>query len=337
MQPSPLNTALSVVVIGRNEGHRLTRCFESIARMAPHPDGSELIYVDSDSIDDSVSRAQAFGARIIRVKPQRPAAALARNAGWKAAAGDYILFLDGDTVLNPYFVNAALAEFSNPQIAAVCGIRREMSPQDSIYNRVLDLDWIYPAGPAEFFGGDVIVRRKILEDVDGYDSALIAGEEPELCRRIRAKGFQILRLDKSMTGHDLAIKNFSQYWRRAFRTGYAYAEVSRRFRQTPDPLWKHESRHNLIKGGLLLALPLLCLIAGCAFHTVLPVLVLICVFLLLAGRSAWLARKKSDDILTCVLYGFHAHLQHIPMFFGQLVFYKDLFTGRYRKLIEYKQ
>ena len=315
---SPL--LLSVVVIGRNEGIRLTRCFESIKKMESIPDAYEFIYVDSASSDDSVLRAKTFGAKIIHVNPPRPAAAIARNAGWKAASGEIILFLDGDTILEPAFVNTSLSEFSKPKIAAVCGHRREISPYDSIYNRILDLDWIYPIGDAQFFGGDVLIRRRILEEVNGYDPTLIAGEEPEMCTRILGKGYQILRLDKTMTMHDLAIKSFGQYWKRAFRTGYAYAEVSRKF-QNSTQLWKADSLHNLFKGSMLLAIPLIGILAYILFHTILPLVVMLLIVLLLICRTAWKARKKSFDLLTCILYGFHAHLQHIPIFFGQMAYF----------------
>jgi len=43
-------------------------------------------------------------------------------------------------------------------------------PEHSIYNRVLDLDWIYPAGNTNFWSGDVLIRRTALAEVEGYDS-----------------------------------------------------------------------------------------------------------------------------------------------------------------------
>ena len=107
---------------------------------------------------------------------------------------------------------------------------------------MLDLDWISVAGPADYCGGDAMVRRSLLEEVGGYDEHLMAGEEPEMCRRIRALGYTIMHVDRAMTSHDLGLKRFSQYWRRAVRTGYAYAEVSDRFRGTESPLWDREAR-----------------------------------------------------------------------------------------------
>ena len=95
---------ITVVVIGRNEGERLTRCLQSVRAMRDPGGPVELIYVDSASRDDSVERAKAVGSRVVEVVPERPSAALGRNAGWREARAPYVLFLDGDTILHPEFV-----------------------------------------------------------------------------------------------------------------------------------------------------------------------------------------------------------------------------------------
>src|SRR5271168_3517690 len=176
---------LSIVVIGRNEGARLTRCLESVARMRGVEGIKEIIYVDSASTDGSPQKASNLGAEVIVLNDENLTAARARNAGWRVARAPYVLFLDGDTVLDADFSRTALSTLAlDDRIAAAWGHRREIHPGDSVYNRVLDLDWIYPPGDTEFCGGDVLMRRRALDEVDGYDSTLIAGEEPELCRRL---------------------------------------------------------------------------------------------------------------------------------------------------------
>ena len=205
---------VSVVVIGRNEGIRLERCLRSVFAMAHRDFAIEVIYVDSGSTDNSISLASAEGATTIKLVADRPSAALGRNAGWQAAKGSIVLFLDGDTVLHPDFVAASLPEFSVPRVGVVWGHRRELAPEMSVYNRILDLDWIYPPGLTEYCGGDALFRRSVLVATNGFDASLIAGEEPELCRRISALGYDILHVDRPMTRHDLAITRWGQYWKR---------------------------------------------------------------------------------------------------------------------------
>jgi hypothetical protein len=224
----------------------------------------------------------------------------------------------------------------NDSIAAVWGHRRESHPEASIYNRVLDLDWVYAPGYAEFCGGDVLMRRKALIETGGFDEALIAGEEPELCRRIRALGYFILHIDRPMTGHDLRIKRWSQYWRRATRAGHAYAEVSERFRHSNDPFWNSDRKRNIIRGSFWI-LSFTGAAIACIRFGPLPIAVWILMLILLSLRSASRARWKGASWWVCFLYGLHSHLQQIPILVGQLGYHWNKTQGRSRKLIEYKE
>ncbi|MEM1248639.1 MAG: glycosyltransferase [Acidobacteriota bacterium] len=330
----PLEREISVVVIGRNEGPRLARCLESV-RGAEGLAECQLIYVDSASTDDSVERARSFGADVVVLEAAPFTAARGRNAGWRRAEAPLVLFLDGDTVLHPEFAAAAAREIERSGAAAVWGHRRETRTADSLYNRLLDLDWIYPPGPSPFCGGDVLFRRGVLEAVDGYDEGLIAGEEPEMCRRVRALGESILHIDVPMTGHDLAMTRFSQYWRRAERAGYAYAQVSERFKNSEDPFWLSEARRNRVHAvGLG--------VAGLLFVGLLivfgrPVLWLLLLPFAVLLRTAVRCRFKSPSLPLRLLYAVHSHAQQIPILYGQWTYFRGRKEGRARTLIEYKE
>jgi cellulose synthase/poly-beta-1,6-N-acetylglucosamine synthase-like glycosyltransferase len=327
---------LSVVIIGRNEGQRLIECIRSVQAMNDSPENMEIIYVDSDSNDGSPERAEVLGVRVLVVHPERPAAAIGRNAGWRAAVAPVVLFLDGDTILNRDFVKTALPYFDNPKMAAVCGHRREIDPNASIYQRALDLDWIIPAGVSEFCGGDVLIRRSVLEEIEGYDPKLIAGEDPEVCQRIRARGYIVHRLDQQMTLHDLSIRHWSQYWQRTIRTGHAYAEVSTLLRNTTTPLWQRESRKNFFHASALMGIFMVGFIIALLLKSLTPLLLSVALFLLLSVRTAIKARWKSTDPVTLLLYGLHSQFQHIPIALGQLSYYYHRWRGQHRRLIEYK-
>jgi glycosyltransferase involved in cell wall biosynthesis len=328
---------VSVVVIGRNEGERLRLCLESVTAMEREGFETETIYVDSGSVDGSVVLAQEMNAEVIALASERPTAALGRNAGWRAARGSIILFLDGDTILHPRFVANSLAAFSAPEIAVVWGHRREIHPERSPYNRILDLDWIYRPGLTSYCGGDALFRCSVLEQTQGFDPTLIAGEEPELCRRMVALGFSILHVDEPMTGHDLAITSWRQYWKRSMRAGHAFAEVSERCRVMDQTFWDREAKRNRNRA---LVLPALCL-AGVAgsilFRSVAPVLLIALLFVVLAVRSAWKTRWKTNDRFGLMLYGVHSHVQQIPIYLGQLQYRWNRLNGRRSMLREYKQ
>jgi hypothetical protein len=218
-------------------------------------------------------------------------------------------------------------------VGIVWGHRRESDPDQSVYVRVLDLDWIYPPGPSEFCGGDALMRRGLLERLGGFDASLIAGEEPELCWRVRGLGQSILHIDAPMTRHDLAITRFAAYWKRAYRAGHAYAELGARFKGSDDPLWHAEARRNLIHGSLLLAMlgawPLAVVWPGLAPLLATGLLVLL-------ARTYMRCRWKSDNSATRALYAVHSHLQQLPILAGQIRYWLDARRGHRHPLIEYK-
>ena len=328
--------SLSVVIIGRNEGQRLVDCIQSVQAMNEPPPNMEIIYVDSDSTDGSLERAKILGAQVFQVHPERPTAAIGRNAGWQAATAPLVLFLDGDTILQPDFVKKALLKLEDPKVAIVWGHLRERYPHASVYQRVIVLDWIFSPGISEFCGGIALMRRQVLEEVSGFDSRLIAGEEPEMCQRIRARGYIILHIGQPMASHDLAMSSWSQYWQRAERSGYAFAEVSTLLRDTAIPLWQRESRRNLLHASILAGIFIIGFVMTLLIKSWLPIFVSVALFMLLSLRSAWKVRWKSTNPLTLFLYGLHSQFQKIPISIGQLSYYYHRWRGQRRRLIEYK-
>jgi len=235
------SSQMGVVVIGRNEGERLKLCLRSI------PDNIAVVYVDSGSTDDSVEFAQSVGFDVIELDMSIPfTAARARNAGWSFIVKKYphiefIQFVDGDCeIIEKWFEIAFKSISLEDDVAAVFGRLRERFLDKSVYNRICDSEWDVPVGIVASCGGNVLFRVSALTAVRGFSDDLIAGEEPDLCLRLRQIGWRIRRIDAEMAFHDAAIYSFSSWWRRAIRSGYAYAEHVRRHGRRSDPLWARQ-------------------------------------------------------------------------------------------------
>jgi len=240
------------VAIGRNEGERLVACLASL-RAA----GGPIVYVDSGSQDASVAHAGDAGAHVVALDMSLPfTAARARNAGAErlfavAQDTDYIQFIDGDCTLDPQWPAAAAAYLDGaPHAGVVCGRLRERHPEASLFNRLCDIEWNVPPGETDQCGGIAMMRRAAFAEAGGFNPALIAGEEPELCVRLREKGWSIFRLPQDMALHDAAMTRFSQWRRRATRAGYAYAEVSALHARSPKRIWARETRRALLWSAL---------------------------------------------------------------------------------------
>ena len=256
--PGKVAPHIDAVVIGRNEGERLTRCLASLEGLQP------VIYVDSGSTDGSQEIASKAGADVVSLDLSIPfTAARARNAGLArlaeiASDTDFVQVLDGDTELREGWIDAASAAITEDlRLAIVCGRRRERHPEASRWNTLIDAEWDTPVGDAMECGGDALLRRAAIDEVGGYDPDLIAGEEPELCFRLRAAGWRIRRIEAEMTWHDAALTRFGQWWRRAERAGFSYAALARR--HGSQGLRVAEKRRALIWG---FALPLVSLLGA---------------------------------------------------------------------------
>ena len=253
---------VAVIAIGRNEGDRLVRALAALAAQKLTP----IVYVDSNSTDNSVAEAQKIGAHVIELDMSVPfTAARARNAGWRKALEiapetRFLQFLDGDCELVEGWIDAALAAFAaDPDLAVVCGRRRERFPEASRWNRMIDREWNSPIGEAIACGGDALMRREAVEAVEGYREDLIAGEEPEMCFRMREKGWKVRRIDAEMTLHDADLTEFGQWWKRATRAGHAFAEGAFIHGKSPERFRVTEARRGLIWGAWI---PLAILLAA---------------------------------------------------------------------------
>jgi GT2 family glycosyltransferase len=221
---------------------------------------------------------------------------------------------------------------SDPRVAVVCGRRRERNPDASIYNRLCDIEWNTPIGVATACGGDALMRVGALRDTGGYDPDLIAGEEPDLCLRMRRQGWTILRIDAEMTLHDAAMTRFGQWWRRMVRAGHAYAEGAARHGGGPERHWVRETRSNWAWG---LVVPLLSV--GLAPATGGASLLLLLSYAVLAARIYRGSRRRGLSVVDARLFASFCAISKIPQALGQARYWISRGLGRPTGLIEYKQ
>jgi glycosyltransferase involved in cell wall biosynthesis len=326
---------LGLVAIGRNEGERLRNCLTSaLAKEIP------VVYVDSGSTDGSAEMARSMGADVVDLDLSIPfTAARARNAGFDRLRTtcpeiEFVQFLDGDCELIAEWLDRAV-EFlnSNTKVAIAAGRVRERFPEASLYNRLCDLEWQTPIGETHWCGGNVLIRAAALLEAGGFNAAFIAGEEPELCVRLREKGWTIHRLDADVAWHDAAMKRFGQWWRRATRNGFACAEGARLHGWRPERYWVREVRSGWVWGA---AVPIVALSAAWPTRGW-SIAAAVALYGLLFARVLWNLHRRgaAKGKLAWIAAGFIV-LAKFPQAIGQCRFWATRLRGRRSPLIEYK-
>lgn len=314
------------IAIGRNEGDRLRACLTSLQGKVAH-----VVYVDSGSTDSSRDIALEFGVVVVELDMSRPfTAARARNAGYQRARAlnphaQFVQFLDGDCEIDAEWITRGTQVLSSePDVAVVCGRRREKHPDATLWNGLVDREWgAAKPGDVKACGGDSLMRIAAFDAVGGFNPDLIAGEEPELCYRLRQAGWRIVRLAAEMTRHDAALTRFAQFWQRARRTGHTYAEGAAMYGKGPERYRVREIRRALFWG---LGLPL---VAGLGGLFVSPFFLL----LLLAWPVQVLRMRVQGQPWSQAIFLMIGKLAEVQ---GVAGYWRGKLTGRRRALIEYK-
>jgi GT2 family glycosyltransferase len=324
--------SLGFVVIGRNEGERLRRCLESLPPSCP------VVYVDSGSTDGSPALAAGLRASVVSLDPALQfTAARGRNEGLERLRADdpqlaYAQLIDGDCELDSGWVGAAVAALdADPKLAVVFGRRRERFPEASPYNQLCDMEWDGAPGEVTESGGDALVRISALAGVGNFRASMIAGEEPELCFRLRAEGWKIRRLAEHMTLHDAAIHRFGQWWKRQKRAGYAYALCWALHGRSEERFRQRELR-SIVFWGAVVPSAVLALGMVSGWLAFLP----LALYAVLFARIRRGRLRQDPEPRHAALYAAFCVIGKFAQLSGAVRFAWDRFRGRREQLIEYK-
>ncbi len=213
---------VSVVVITYNEEARIGDCLASVAETLAGRD-YDAVVVDSASPDRTVEIASRHPVRVARIREGGPRrASIGRHVGTMLTRGRFILFVDGDSVLEPGWIGPALAAMdADPTLAAVSGASLGVLVAPDGTTTTADQ---YPGVEYDdppHLSGSALYRRDALERVGGFNPSMCSHEEPELGARLTAAGMRMRRLRIPMTRHypKGSRETFGELVRRS-RSGY---------------------------------------------------------------------------------------------------------------------
>ncbi len=221
---------ISFIVIGRNEGWKLTQCFQSIVDTIELNllKKYEIIYVDSDSTDNSIERAKDFKSINIFKITGEYNAAIARNIGAKESTGDVLFFIDGDMEIIPEFLQLVYDQDN--------GLKHDfVSGQVKNYNYNINVKFLGNSyqfkkisKDAYHFttGGIFIVKKKLWDQVDGMNINFIKGQDHDFALKLSKLGYPLLRKPEIITNHHtIEYINEKRMWNTIFSGNIFYTNV----------------------------------------------------------------------------------------------------------------
>jgi glycosyltransferase involved in cell wall biosynthesis len=200
---------VSIVVIGKNEGNHLEDTFSAILNIDYPQNKLELIYVDANSKDNSISIAEKYCQKVIGLKSNWASSGLARNHGLIKARHEIVHFIDGDTSISDQYLKRAVEKINNQEIYAVTGYFKEKYP-DKFFNRIMDFrrdEVLHTESFCESTNGGGTYLKSRLLSVNGYDERILKGQESELGIRYREKGYKILFIDEVQGLHNFDLNS----------------------------------------------------------------------------------------------------------------------------------
>lgn len=188
---------VSVVVPTCNRPGPLRRALASIRALEGRDIQLQIIVADNGACPETRTAAAEFGARYLTVEQKGPSAA--RNAAMFAANGDYIAFLDDDDAWTEGHLRQHLDLFeANPEMDLVIG---QVISTNEQYQPFGDPWLAEPPKPGPdllrrmlsgYFPqiGAIVIRARVRDQIGGFDTSLIGGEDLDWLLRI-AKGGRV--------------------------------------------------------------------------------------------------------------------------------------------------
>jgi glycosyltransferase involved in cell wall biosynthesis len=209
---------LSFIVPAYNEERAIGATLAAIgAAVAALGEPCEIIVADDASADRTGEIALAHGARVVAVNNR--SIARTRNDGARHARGDYLFFVDADTIVDHRVIGAALVRLRAGDVGGGAIFRWD-DPHRG-FGRVLEFGVAYVTRWLRLASGCfVFAKRTAFEAVGGFDADLVASEEWALSRALGRVGrFRVLREPVITSGRKLAQLRMRDVLRLGLRAG----------------------------------------------------------------------------------------------------------------------
>ncbi|MCF8234178.1 MAG: glycosyltransferase [Melioribacteraceae bacterium] len=250
---------LSFIIIGRNEGWKLTKCLKSVFKTIKENNlsESEVIYVDSKSSDNSITRAKQFKeVKLFQISGQCNAA-IGRNIGAKESTGDTLFFIDGDMEIQSDFLPMVYSEMHGLKYSFVSGqwINFNYSSDGSLISKEEFLSENYIDEKKFTTGGLFLIKRDIWDSVNGMKTKMRRSQDLDIALRLAKNGIFLYRKKELLAiHHTIPYTEKTRIWKMLFSGDQLYRIVLLRENFLNKYEWKIFLRGNYTFIILLLSI-----------------------------------------------------------------------------------
>jgi glycosyltransferase involved in cell wall biosynthesis len=184
------NIDYSIIIPAYNEEEYLPDTLESIIKSMKAVSGltGEIIVTDNNSTDRTASIAEGYGARVVFEGHQQ--ISRARNAGAKAAYGEYLIFVDSDTLISTSLLEKTLKTLASGRYCGG-GALVEFDTCLPLHARLGLKSWLILSKTLKWAcGAYLFCTREAFMETGGFDERYYASEEIYLSRALRRWGWK---------------------------------------------------------------------------------------------------------------------------------------------------
>ena len=198
---------LAFAILTKNSGRTLGKCLEAIAKLKEEFE-PEVVIVDGGSTDNTLNIVERYREELdIKVLYDGgKGLGYARDIGWRASNADYIVMLDSDVIVSRGFLKKAIELLQQDEkLGAVSAKLKPISLDRGWLGRFQEknlaiylhhLDPPYPAKAVALHTACTVFRRKVLEEIGGFDTYFnLAKEDSDISYRIRKAGYKLSYLN----------------------------------------------------------------------------------------------------------------------------------------------
>jgi len=310
MEDVPL---VSIIIPAHNEEATIGKCLASLENLDYPSDNLELILINDGSTDGTKKIMESFvqSSRFhcTYLETEGVGAPKARNVGLTHAKGDYVAFTDADCVVERKWLKNLIKNFGVAEIVGVGG--PNITPDDDTeFAKCVGTVLTFlskpgsryasnPDKPMEIFHNptcNVVYRKKVIEEVGGFNENLVNCEAEELDYRIRERGYKLLYTPDARVYH-YRRPTYKRFARMAY--SYALGRMQAIKQHWKMGRWFHYTPPAII--AVILVLLVLSVVNGVYLWLALAFLVIGGIGIGLMGLYLGAKTKLSNCFTFCVL------------------------------------